>query len=98
MAAIESYRSAVAAPTADERRLEIVPTQAGHFISRRHRIAGRRIDESLLMLVQGGAGWYSIAKGRRRPLTAGDAVLLPAGQVHDFACDEQIGWDLRFRR
>lgn len=93
---IESYRSAVAAPTADERRLEVVPTQAGHFISRRHRIAGRRIDEALLMLIRSGSGGFAIDGGRQRPLVAGDAVLLPAGRVHDFACDPASGWDLQW--
>ncbi len=90
----ESYRSAVAAPTAEERRLDIVPMQAGHFQTRRHRISGRCIDESLLLLVLAGGGWFRIGSGRQIAVSAGDAVLLPAGKRHDFACATDTGWDL----
>lgn len=90
---IESYRSAIAAPTADERRLEVVPTQAGHFVSRRHQVVDRTIDDALVMLIQSGQGWFSVG-GRRRNLTAGDAVLLPANRSHSFSCDPDVGWDL----
>ncbi len=92
----EQYHGCAAAPTAEERRLGVVPTQAGHFISRRHHIQGRRIDESLLMLIHAGRGWFSVDGGRRRQLVAGDVVLLPAQRSHDFACDPEEGWDVRW--
>lgn len=88
-------RSAVAAPTAEERRLEAVPTIAGHFISDRHRVDGRLLDESLLMLVVAGRGRYRVDPGREHRLDAGDAVLLPAGRRHSFACDPD-GWEVRW--
>lgn len=90
----ELYAGCTAAPTADERRLGVVPLQAGHFISRRHRVSGRRIDDALLMLVQAGHGWFSLDGGRQRPLAPGDAVLLPAGRSHSFACDPVAGWEV----
>lgn len=90
----DRWSSVVAAPTAEERRLEVVPLQAGHFVSRRHRISGRRIEDALLMLVRAGQGWYAVEGGRRQPLTAGDAVLLPPGRRHDFACDPLDGWEV----
>lgn len=46
------------------------------------------------MLLCQGQGWYAIDGGRRRPLMAGDAVLLPAGRTHDFACDPDTGWEV----
>lgn len=92
----ERYRSATAAPTAEERRLEVVPCKAGHFVTRHHQIQGRCIDESLLMLVGAGAGSFSVGGRRSQPLAAGDAVLLPAHQPHDFACDPVAGWDLQW--
>lgn len=92
----ELYASAVAAPTAEERRLEVVPTIAGHFVSRRHHIAGRTLDEALLILVLAGHGTFRLAGGRMRPLASGDAVLLPAGRSHDFACDPEAGWEIRW--
>jgi AraC family transcriptional regulator of arabinose operon len=88
--------SAVAAPTAEECRLEVIPTIVGHFISDRHRIAGRLLDESLLILVLAGRGVYRLDGGRERRLATGDAVLLPAGRRHDFACDPQAGWEIRW--
>lgn len=90
----ERWHSVVAAPTAEERRLEVVPLQAGHFVSRRHHIHQRRIADDLLMLVLDGRGWYAVDGGARQPLAAGDAVLLPAGRRHDFACDPQGGWEV----
>lgn len=90
----ELYASWVAAPTADERRMEVVPLQAGHFISCRHRVADRCIGEALLMLVRDGQGWYAVDGGRQRSLVAGDALLLPAGRRHSFACDAVLGWEV----
>lgn len=92
----QTWTSTVAAPTAEERRLEVVPTIAGHFISNRHHIAGRLLDESLLMLLLAGHGRYKFEGGREHQLATGDAVLLPAGRRHDFACDPTDGWEIRW--
>lgn len=86
----------VAAPTAEDRRLEAVPTIVGHFITNQHRIAGRLLDESLLILVLAGHGRYRLEGARERRLATGDAVLLPPGRRHDFACDPQDGWEIRW--
>ena len=64
------------------------PQAAGHF-----RARVRAIDECIVIACVSGSGWYDIGDGRQ-PVTAGQVLLVPPGQIHAYGADAQSPWTI----
>lgn len=75
----------------------LVPTDIGWYPAarghRRERAAGA--EEHIFLHCVAGAGWLE-AGGIRRVVTAGELLILPAGQAHAYGADEARPWTLRW--
>jgi len=94
--ATNPLRTAVAAPTAEEARLEVIPCMAGHWHTHQHQLRSRTIDEAVLILVLAGQGWYRLGTAPERPVSAGDALYLPPRVDHGYGCAAIDGWRIRW--
>lgn len=55
--------------------------------------SGRVLPEYQIIYISSGSGWFKSAKCRKRPVTAGQVILLFPGVRHDYAPSPDTGWD-----
>jgi AraC family transcriptional regulator of arabinose operon len=65
------------------------PNAGGHCLIRE-----QGIDEAILILCLEGAGWHLDHRGRRVPVSAGSAVLIPPGLRHAYGADAHSPWTI----
>jgi AraC-like DNA-binding protein len=80
----------------DVRSRDLYPEAVGHYVSAAghvmQRSAAEHEDHLLMHCIQGG-GWLQV-DGERRPVRAGDVMVLPAGVGHAYEADVDTPWTL----
>jgi AraC-like DNA-binding protein/quercetin dioxygenase-like cupin family protein len=64
------------------------PTAPGHYM---HRPKGR--PEAILIYCASGSGWCRV-RNRKRTISQGSAVIIPAGEPHGYGADPVTPWSI----
>jgi AraC-like DNA-binding protein len=67
------------------------PEAPGHFVERPDGV-----PEIILIACLSGCGWVEFERGRRFPIQADDAVIIPPGIAHIYGADSHTPWSIRW--
>lgn len=65
------------------------PEAPGHLVER-----PGGVPEIILIACLSGRGWVELERGRRLPVHAGEAVVIPPGAGHAYGADDNMPWSI----